>query len=836
MRRFIIPIFLFLLYQNAFTQQSSKFYGQVIDAQNGLPLELVIVYVPETNVYFETKENGRFSLDISATKNLIIKCSRLGYQTLTITLENWSGSKDQEFNISLIPITNQEIIIKENVNTNNSNIKENVKSFELIPTTTGNIESILPSIALGVRSSSGGELSSQYSVRGGSYDENLVIINDFEVFRPQLIRNGQQEGLTFPNADLIRELNFSSGGFESKYGDKSSSVLDIKYKVPDSLRFSIMGSLLGASGHLEGSKKYRKNSPSKINYLFGARYKTSKYLLASQDLKGEYQPNFLDLQSYITVDLNAAFQLAFIGNINRSQFKLIPEESTQAKGSISFVLKLNAYYEGQELDYFNQSMGGISLTYLPKNKKHPHFLKYMSAVYTGIEAEQFDILGYYRLSEIETTNDENAGKEIKLWGTGTQHLYTRNYLESLIFHNEIRGGLELRNKGMGGHFIQYGLSFRHEDLQDRINEWERIDSAGYSIPNSDTLVLLNSVLKTKNQFLNSKSAFWLQDEISLFEQSKIALKITPGVRLQYTELNQEMIFNPRCKFEWVPKNSTRNVRYWFSTGLYHQPPFYRELRTPNGSINEDLKSQKSAHFVAGMVANLKLKKVGPTPFKWISEIYYKKLWDVVSYDLDNVRILYSGQNDAEAYAIGWDNRINGEFAPGAESWVNLSFLRTYEHLYDIQHKVRESGNPNGKEVNSVPRPTDQFFSISMFFQDYLPRNPNFKAHLQATVASGLPYGFKGDNIVYRNEYRHKPYHRVDIGFSTLLWDSHKKSAKPYNPLRFCRQSWISLEVFNLLKVKNEASVRWIKSVYNYQFAIPNYLSSRRINLRLRFDF
>ncbi|MEO6189590.1 MAG: Plug domain-containing protein, partial [Saprospiraceae bacterium] len=687
------------------------------------------------------------------------------------------GKKELELNIFLVPTKSQEVVITELSKNEDNLIHEKTKAFELLPSVSGNIESILPSIALGVRSSAGGELSSQYSVRGGSYDENLVYINDFEIYRPQLIRNGQQEGLSFPNPNLIRDLSFSSGGFEAKYGDKQSSVLDIKYKVPNEKKFSVEASLLGASCHLEGSLNVRKNHSNKFRYLLGGRYKSNQYLLKSQDIEGEYVPKFFDVQSFLSYELNKNWQVSWLSNINTSKFSLVPESSVQARGSLLFgILSLNTYYEGKEVDYFNTAMTGLSLLYFPKTKKNNFFIKLNSSVQGGVEAEQFDILGYYRLVELEINNKDEQGREIKLWGEGIQHRYGRNYLNSLIQQFELRSGLQLGlPTSKVKHFIQGGLGLRIENLDDRINEWERIDSAGYSLPykNGDQ-ILLNNVIKSKNKFSNEKLSAWTQDNIEIRVNNKWNINILPGLRVHYNNLNKELLFNPRLKIEAIPLNNNSNWRSWLATGFYHQPPFYRELRDLNGQINPDVLAQKSYHVVLGMKKDFYWKSVSVSKLRWISEIFYKKSWDQISYDLENVLIRYSGSNDSKAYAIGWDNRINGELVPGAESWINLSFLRTRESFYGIQHLVERKADGTGTPVDDVSRPTDQLMALSLFFQDYLPRNENFKMHVQTTIASGLPYGVEGNNIVYRNEYNFKPYNRVDIGFSYKLWDDNIK--------------------------------------------------------------
>lgn len=816
--------------------QSNTFLvkGLVLDDESGAPIEQVTIYIPETSYFAESKQDGKFELTLPDRMEWNLKLNRLGFQTKELLLNKSELHPDFILKVVLKKSVSKEIEIIDSKSKEAAIVRENAESFQLLPSVNSNLESILPVIGLGVRSSAGGELSSQYSVRGGSYDENLVFVNDFEVFRPQLIRNGQQEGLSFPNPDLIKEIKFSSGGFESRYGDKMSSVLDIRYKTPDSLRASTVLSPLGASAHLEGSKFISKNAVQKFTYLLGVRYKTTKYLLSSLDVEGEYQPNFLDIQSFLTYSFNRHWKLSWIGNINKSVFKLIPESSTVAKGSFFQVINLNTVFEGAEKDVFEQNMSGISLNYFSDNKHNPYFIKLVNSIHQGYEAEQFDIIGAYRLVEVEAGNTDEKGKEVKLWGEGTQHLYNRDFLNTLVWNQELRAGIEF-NLHSTQHFLQAGVFWKNEHIEDKINEWERLDSAGYSLPYDESRLVLNYVYKTKNQFTNNRAGFWLQDDMSCLISNKQLLRITPGLRFHNSDLNQESFINPRLKLEWIPLQHDNRMHVWLAGGWYYQAPFYREMRLVDGSLNFDQKAQKSNQLVLGIQRDFRMPKISPSLFRWISEIYYKNMWDLVSYDLENVRIRYSGINDSKAYAIGWDNRIYGEFVPGAESWVNISFLRTRERLNDIQHKEHDAANPSGNVIKDVPRPTDQLFALGMYFQDYLPKNDRFKMHLNINVAGGLPYGLKGDNLIFRNDKRLKAYHRVDIGFSFLMWDRNTPN-KGFRFLNFTRQSWLSLEVFNLLKVKNEASVSWIKSLYNYQFAIPNYLSSRRINLKLRVDF
>ena len=621
-------------------------------------------------------------------------------------------------------------------------IKEDVSQLKLIPTTSGNFESLLPHIALGTSGGTGGELSSQYNVRGGNYDENLVYVNDFLIYRPQLIRAGQQEGLTFPNIDLIRDLSFSSGGFEAKYGDKMSSVLDIKYKRPDSVRASLGLSFLGGSAHLEGSIDVGKDRFRKFRYLVGARYKATQYLLGSLDVKGEYTPDFSDYQTYLTYDISRNLQLGLMGNINRSVYRFVPTERSTAFGLINFALELFSVFDGQEVDDFITMLGGVSLTYLPDREQNPYFLKLLASAYRSDENERFDIIGDYSLRQIESSlGSDNFGEVLAELGTGTQQQFVRNFFNATVTNVEHKGGIELQNdpddiEVTSSHFLQWSVKFQNEQIDDRINEWERLDSAGYSLSYDTNRVQLFNVLKTQNQLNSNRISAFFQNTFSFRNESKSELKISAGVRAQYWDLNNELIISPRAQILYKPLKGKTDISYRLAGGLYFQPPFYRELRRFDGTVNTNLLAQKSAHIVGGFTLDFYLGKNNPKKFRFIAEAYYKSMWDLVSYEIENVRIRYSGENDSRGYATGIDLRLNGEFVPGAESWINLSFLRTRENILGVQHLEREIGQDEATPVDDVPRPTDRFMNLSVFFQDYLPRNENFKMHLNFTVGTG----------------------------------------------------------------------------------------------------
>jgi hypothetical protein len=824
-------------------EQKAIITGIVTDARNDAPVDLATIYIKGSNVAVESNDNGRYRIEVPAETEFELVFSRIGYKETSKPVAPMPPRSRRQIDVSMAPSDSDlEVIVRESKLEEAGMIREDVTQLKLLPTTTGNLESVLPHIALGTSSGSGGELSSQYNVRGGNYDENLVYVNDFEIYRPQLIRAGQQEGLSFPNIDLIRDLSFSSGGFEARYGDKMASVLDINYKRPDSLRGSVGLSFLGGSAHVEGSVGVGKSSYRKFRYLAGARYKSTRYLLGTLDVKGEYTPDFVDFQTYLTYDLNRNWQVGFLGNFNKSLYSFVPTERSTALGLINFALELFSVFEGQEIDDFTTSMGGLSLTYLPDRRRNPFFLKFLGSTFRSDENERFDIIGRYSLRQIESDlGSDNFGQVLAELGAGTQHQFVRNFLDINVVNFQHKGGVEFQLypedvEATGSHFLQWSAKYQREMIDDLINEWERLDSAGYSLPYDPQEVFLFSVLKTQNDLSSNRFSAYVQDTYTWRKNSKAELRLSAGVRASYWDLNDELIITPRAQLLYKPLAGKTDVSYRLSGGLFFQPPFYRELRRPDGTINDSLRSQKSAHIVAGMTLDFYLGKKNPMKFRLITEAYYKSLWDLISYEIENVRIRYSGENDASGYVTGIDIRLNGEFVPGAESWINLSFLQARERLTGVQHLRREIGQQEAGEVKYVPRPSDQLMTLSVFFQDYLPKNENFKMHLNFTVGTGLPFGLRDNNRVFRNTYRFSPYHRVDIGFSLQLWDRERLSIRPNHLLRFTRNTWLSLEVFNLMQVQNQAGNTWIKTVFNQQYAIPNYLTSRRINLRLRIDF
>lgn len=845
LKRIFIPLLtIIFLSANLRAQQTAIVFGRITDASSEQGIELVTVYVKGGKSNVTSDERGNFSIQVPASQRVTLGFRRVAFKETSADILAMSPGARFALDIAMAPVqSNLEVVISERRLDDGGMVKEkNLKDLRLLPSATGNLESVLPHLALGTSMGTGGELTSQYQVRGGNYDENLVYVNDFEIYRPQLIRAGQQEGLTFPNIDLVRDLSFSSGGFQSKYGDKMSSVLDIKYKRPDSLRASVNASLLGASAHLEGSLKLKKDDYRAFRYLVGARYKTTRVLLGSLDVEGEYTPDFTDIQTYLTYDLSQSWQVGLIGNYNRSVYTFKPESLARAFGLVDYALQLRTAFDGQEVDDFTQAMGGVSFTFLPERARNPLYHKFLTSVWRSQENERFDILGYYILGELEENlGSDDFGEIVNILGEGTQHTWVRNYLTADVRNVEYKGGIELQNDNeetglTRSHFLQWSAKWQNEQILDKINEWERLDSALYSLPYDTTVLLVRKVLKTRNSLQSDRFSAFFQDTWTWRKDGAREIQAIAGVRGQYWTLNGDYFVTPRAQILYKPLNTKLDVSYRLSTGLFFQPAFYREMRALNGQVNTDLGAQKSAHVVGGFTYDFLWGKRRPVKMRLIAEVYYKQMWDLVSYDLDNVRVRYSGRNDSRGYATGFDLRLNGEFVKGAESWINFSLLRTRESIDGVQHKVRNVGDREGHDVKDVPRPTDRVFTMSTYFQDYLRKNKNIRMHLSLTVGTGLPFGVLDNNIVYRNSYRFAPYHRVDTGFGFQLWKQSWRSRHPNHFLRFTRDTWASLEVFNLLKVANEASNTWIKTIENTQYAIPNYLTGRRVNLRVRMDF
>ncbi|TVR76355.1 MAG: TonB-dependent receptor [Chitinophagaceae bacterium] len=831
----ILGILFFWSFTNLlFSQEQGVLSGVVKDETgNVLPGANIIAISAEETTGTSTTNRGAFRLNLQAETEYMLVISYLGYKSDTTQLILQSNEEkvlNFQFDESAIALTQIEITDQQ-IRETPGMIKMDVQSIERIPNPAGGLEAALRSQALGVTGMS--ELSSTYSVRGGNFDENLVYINDLQVYRPFLIRSGEQEGLSVINPDMVSNVMFSSGGFSAKYGDKMSSVLDIQYKRPRGFGGSVSGSLLGGSAHLEGTA-----IDDRLTYLAGFRYRSNSYLLSSLDTEGDYQPSFTDFQTFITYRINDRLRIEYLGNYARNKYEYVPISRETTFGVVNNVLRLNVFFDGQEVDEYSNLMQAISLVNQPNDNLT---LKYMGAYYRMVESETFDILGAYWLDEIETDfGSEDFGQTRFSLGSGSIQNFARNRLQADIFYAGHLGGYSYSNN-----FLQWGMNVQHERIGDLINEWERLDSAGYSLPFDTDQVIISDVLKSSFDLNSVRTSGFLQHSWRLGGPRDLVLNT--GVRYNYWNVNNEFFVNPRVSLAFRPLWDS-NIVLRFASGLYNQPPFYREMRNLAGEVNTDLKSQKAIHFVAGGDYDFTLWN---RPFKFVSEIYYKYLYDIVPYEFDNVLIRYFGTNSATGHAYGIDMRLHGELVKDADSWISLSVMRTVEDIKDETFIAYfdEEGNrffPNRFTMDQVadsvemspgliPRPTDRRVNVGMFFQDYLPNNETFKVHLNLLFATGLPFG-PPNNKRYTDTLRIPPYRRVDIGFSAQLYDRDNRESPPGTFFNNLESVWATLEVFNALGVSNTISYFWVKDISNTTYAVPNYLTARRVNARVIINF
>ena len=794
--------------------------GKVVD-ENENPLARVSVTILGKRNGVSTSDSGTFTMQAPADKAFALVFSFTGYKSVqrnfllseneseyvVVRMERGSGMLDS------VVVTDQRQRREAGL------VLINPRNAINIPSPGGGIESLIK-----VFVGSNNELTSQYSVRGGNYDENLVYVNDFEIFRPYLVRSGQQEGLSFINPELARNVSFYNGGFQARYGDKMSSVLDIQYKKPKSFGGSAYIGLLEQGLHLEGASKN-----SKFTYLVSVRNRSNRNLLSSQETKGNYVPSSSDLQAQLTYQINQRNSLELLGNISQTKFTLMPEYSQLTSSVFSPLfsanLGLDIFFEGREEDRYRTNMIGLAWIQQPNKNLR---LKWMASRFENDEKESIDIMGAYLFGDRSFDKGKpEFGMITNPLGAGLYQNFARNKLNIALYNFSHKGSYD-----QGKHFIQWGQTVERQSITDKLNEWEYQDSAGYNIPYNPDMFELSKVLKAKADIDVLRLSGYIQDNIIFHDSSDFTLQA--GVRYNYNDLNKEFLLSPRIGFSWKPGNWERDIIFRGAAGFYHQPPFYRELRRYDGSINKDLKAQKSWQIVGGMDYNF---KSGNRPFRFTAEAYYKNMWDVVPYDIDNVRIRYFGENRAKAYATGLELRLFGELVKDAESWVSLGFMRTREDLdkdtyYD--YTLDDNNNPTDstlKEGSWFRRPFDRLVTFGMFLQDYLATNKNFKVYLNFLYGSNLPYNIP-NSVKYRNALEIDPYIRIDIGFSALLLDSEKSNRRSHNPFRNFENIWATLEVFNLIDRDNTISYMLIKDFSNTVFAMPNRLTPRLLNLKL----
>ena len=796
---------------------SQTINGTITDEQNNSLLS-VNISILNQSMGAISDENGKYSLEIPPNRSVVVVYSFIGYEMEKIRIPMLKEGQNYTLNIQLKTSSTllEDVIITDQKSRKESFSRIKPKHVSVLPGNSGGIEAILKTLP-GV--SSANELSSQYSVRGGNFDENLVYVNGIEVYRPFLVRSGQQEGLSFVNTDMVSSILFSAGGFDAKYGDKMSSVLDITYKRPRENAATLQLSLLGGAAHFEGITKN-----GRLSYLIGARHKTSQYLLNSLDTEADYSPKFSDIQTFVNFELNTNWQISFLGNISSNQYQMVPKNRDTEFGTVNEALKLTIYFEGQEVDKYQTYFGALSTSYQPNTKLQ---LQFTTSAFRTFEQENFDILGEYWLYQLENNlGSDNFGDIAFDRGVGKYINHARNSLNATVTNFSHKGNYN--NESLK---FDWGFRVQKEEIEDKISEWNLIDSAFFNFPhpddnigdtaNPDQQIIMSELLKTQINLSSYRNSGYIQVSKDIGN-----LTITGGNRGSYWTYNEELLMSPRVSLAYAPIWK-KDIVFRAASGIYYQSPFYKELRTPEGTLNHNIKAQKSTHYVLG--ADYLFYSWG-RPFKWITEVYYKNLENLIPYKVDNVRIQYLANDLSNGYARGIDMKINGEFVSGVESWVSLSVMKTEE---DIVGDFITNTDGSTTEAGFIPRPTDQRVNFSMFFQDYIPGNPNYKMHLNLVYGTGLSFGPpKAEK--YQDILRIPDYRRVDIGFSAVLKSEGKKSRLKW--LNAFKSIWLSAEVFNLLDINNTVSYLWVADITGRQYAVPNYLTSRQLNTKLILTF
>jgi hypothetical protein len=794
--------------------------GKVLDDE-GKTLAQVSVIILGQQKGLTTNDSGYFSITVPADKAFALLFSHAGYKTAQQNFLLNEGEKEV-VTIQLETggnILEGVVVTDSRERTETGLLRPNPKTIINLPSPVGGVESMIK-----VFVGSNNELTSQYNVRGGSYDENLIYVNDFEIFRPYLVRSGQQEGLSFINAELVRNINFYNGGFGARYGDKMSSVLDIQYNKPRKSGGSAYIGLLEQGLHIEGVAV--KN---RFTYLLGVRNRSNRNLLSRQETEGAYIPSSSDLQGLITYQFSSRWSAEALANFSRTRFTLIPAFSQLTSSIFSPFytanLGVDIYFSGQERDEYSTKMVGLSTTFQPRKNLR---VKFLASRFGNDESENRDITGAYLFGNRDFDGASSTfGKIINPLGAGINQDFARNDLQIVNYNVFHKGFLD-----KGKHKIEWGAGVDRTSIRDRLNEWEYQDSAGYSLPYSPNLLRLNKVIKSNANLDIAKYSAYLQDN-AIFRKGANTYTFQGGIRVNYNDLNGEFLITPRFGASWKPAGK-RDIVFRAALGAYHQPPFYRELRRYDGTVNTALKAQRSYQGVIGFDYNF----IGAgRPLRLTTEAYYKSLSNVVPYDIDNVRLRYFGENSARAYATGLEMRLFGEVVKDAESWISLGIMRTKE---DIEGDVYKTYNLDSlrKPIDSTTveggwlrRPTDRLLTVGVFFQDYLSTNKNFKVYLHGIYGSNMPYNIPG-SIRYRNALLINPYIRMDIGFSALLLDGDKAARRSHSPFRNFSTIWASLEVFNLIDRPNTISYQLIKDFQNNTFTMPNRLTPRLLNFKI----
>lgn len=791
LKLFILQIICLCAFVSA-QAQTFTLSGRVIDENND-PVEFASVSCPKQGKMTMTSLKGDYSLQLQSADSVEIRFSMVGYKTKVRTLRRPRGKQTMQVvlhssdnALSEVTITGKRIETGQTQELS----KEHLKSM---PSTTGNaVEEMIQSQA-GVSTHS--ELSSQYNVRGGSFDENSVYINNVEIFRPFLVRSGQQEGISVINPDMVEKIGFSTGGYEARYGDKMSSALDIEYRRPKRFEASATASMLGASAFVGMSNK-------KFSWSNGLRYKTTKYLLGSMDTKGEYQPTFIDYQTYLTYSPNKRWDIKFLGNISDNHYNFTPEDRETNFGTMENVKAFKVYFDGQEKDVFRTFFGSLDIT---RKFNENTSLSLIASAFNTREQEKYDIQGQYWLTQTETS--ENLG-------VGTYFQHTRNYLKAHVESAKL-----LFKTKQKKHNIEAAFTYKWEHIEENSVEYEMRDSSKYSIPHTGKDLYMIYSMRAKNTLTANRVEAYAQDTYRFTgSEGKTLYTLNYGLRLAYWSFTKETILSPRLSLGIIPAFN-ENITMRFATGLYYQAPFFKEIRdttTTNGityaSLNRKAKSQRSIHFIAGFDYRFKMND---RPFKFTAEAYYKALGNLVPYSVNNVKVVYYGDNMCSGHAAGLDLKLFGEFVPGTDSWVSLSLMNTSMKL-------------NGK---SIPLPTDQRYAVNLFFTDYFPGTTRWKMSLKLALADGLPFSAPHRELE-SNVFRAPAYKRADVGLNYRIIDNSDRHKKR-NPIR---NLWVGAECLNLFGINNVNSYYWITDVTGQQYAVPNYLTGRQINVKLSVDF
>lgn len=807
-----------------FAQQLATFKGTVRSI-HGQPADNVVLISVVDHSNTLTSDNGHFEMKIPANRDVDILFQHVAFRDTIISIRLSKG-QDTLFDIALVPSGTDlsGVTVSEAYDGAYTHIDPKL-SFTM-PSPTGGVESLIKSMP---GTSSTNELSSQYSVRGGNYDENLIFVNDIQIYRPFLVRSAQQEGLSFVNLDLTESVQFSAGGFEAKYGDKMSSVLDVRYKQPKKFGAGFTASFLGASAHAEGNVK------DKFTYLVGIRYKTNSYLLKSMETKGTYKPNFFDTQMLLSWKLAAKWKLELLGNFSRNKYKFIPEDRETNFGTLTSSHRLTIYFDGMEVDKYESYLGGLTLSFNP-NKRDLY--KLIVSSYYAKETETYDLQSQYWLSDIEADLGSESSEiatvtDVRGYGTFLEH--ARNQLDAIVSAVDLRGRHEFSKVK-----LDWGIKAQSEIINDHIKEWRMTDSSGYTLPYSlgtpgeatpyddpSRILDFGNYFTANNKLQTYRFNAFVQSTWTIDRKEEFVLN--SGLRAHYWTFNNEFTVTPRFILSYTPH--WRHIWIFrLKAGSYYQPAFYREMRRPDGTLNDHIKSQHS--YQVALSADYCFK-IWNRPFQLTMETYYKYLTNLISYSVDNVKIVYSGENDAKGYATGIDVKLSGEFIRGIESWISLSLMKTAE---DLLHDYYYDKEGNRVEPGFIPRPTDQRFSINIFFQDHVPFYTPLRVHLNFVFASGLPYGAPNAQR-YQQTLRMPWYRRVDIGFSYMFLEEGRDRMKHKSGfLRSIKNAGLFLEVFNILGINNTSSYLWVTDINNTMTPVPNYLTPRLINLKLAVEF